>query len=119
MANFPSLPTPSWQFFDQNPVKAQLASPFEFGRSQSRPKHTSTRWKFTIGWQALGQTDYGTLCTFYDTYIGAAFNWTHPITSVVYSVRFGNNDEFPKAKPAGMIGGEFAWEISGIILEQV
>jgi len=119
MANFPSLPTPSWQFFEQKPARAQLLSPFEYGKSQSRPKHTSTRWIFTIGWQALGQTDYATLTTFYSTYIGSEFNWTHPITSTVYAVRFQHEKEFPRAKPAGMIGGEFAWEISGIILEQV
>lgn len=116
---FPSLPTPSWQFFEQKPARAQLMSPFEAGMSQSRPKHTSTRWIFTIGWQALGTTDYATLVAYYDANVGSSFSWTHPITSTVYTVRFGNENELPRAKAAGMVGGEFAWEISGIILEEV
>lgn len=120
MADFPvTLPTPSWQYFDQQPVKAQIKTPFESGKAQSRPKHTSMRWKFTIGWQALTQTQYATLYGFYDDYIGATFNWTHPVTSTVYTVRFGHTDALPKAKPAGFVEGVFSWTISGIILEQI
>ena len=119
MANFPTLPTPSWQYFDQAPSKAQIITPFESGKGQSRPKHTSMRWKFTIGWQALTQTQYATLCEFYDDYIGSTFNWTHPVTSTVYVVRFAHKDGLPEAKASGFIGGVFAWTISGIMLEQI
>lgn len=119
MTDFPTLPTPSWQFFKQTPIKSQIITPFESGKVQSRPRHTSMRWKFTIGWQALTQTDYATLYTFYEDYVGTTFNWTHPITSTVYSVKFAGTDAFTEARPAGMLNGEFAWEISGIELEQV
>jgi len=119
MADFPSLPTPSWQYFSQQPIKSQLITPFESGKAQSRPKHTSMRWRFTIGWQALTQTQYQTLYEFYRDYAGTAFNWTHPVTSTVYSVRFGNENGLPEAVPSGFINGSFAWTVSGIILEQI
>ena len=119
MADFPAtLPTCSWQFFSQTPARAQIMTQFEAGKVQSRPKHTSMRWKFTIGWQALTQTQYAALYAFYNSYIGLTFNWTHPVTAVVYVVRFAHEKELPQAKPAGFINGSFAWEVSGIQLEQ-
>lgn len=119
MTDFPTLPISSWQYFKQQPIKAQLITPFESGKAQSRPKHTSMRWRFTIGWQALTQTQYATLYNFYNTYVGTSFNWTHPVTSTVYVVRFGNTDGLPEAVPSGFIDGTFAWSISGVILEQI
>ena len=117
---FPStLPTPSWQYFSQQPIKAQVTTPFESGKAQSWAKHTSMRWRFIIGWQALTQAQYATLYNFYEANIGSSFSWTHPITSTVYTVRFGNNNGLPEAKPSGFVDGVFAWTVSGIILEEV
>jgi hypothetical protein len=117
MANFPTLPVPSRQFFSQKPVKAQVKTKMEDGTVQSRPQHTRMRWTFTIGWDVLSETDYATLHAFFNTYIGSTFNWTHPITSVTHVVRFVN-DELPEAKHGGHIGGVFGWEMSGIMLEE-
>jgi len=117
MADFPTSPVPSRQFFSQKPIKAQIKTPFESGAGQSRPKHTKMRWTFTIGWDIITQAQYVTLYEFFRDNVGSSFNWTHPISAVVHVVRFAD-DELPEAKHAGHINGVFGWEISGLKLEE-
>ena len=112
-----SLPAPSSDMFRQYPQKGQVKTEFENGAVQSRARATSTRWVFVLGWRALGQTDYATLCTFFDSNLGTTFAWVHPITSVSYTVRF-TEGRLPDAVPSGFTGGETAWQISGLQLEE-
>ena len=118
MVDFPtSLPVPSKQFFSQRLIQKQLKTKMESGAVQSRPQHTSSRWEFTIGWQIVTQTQYAALCTFFTGNIGGTFNWTHPITTTVYVVRFAKG-ELPPAKHGGHVDDVFGWTLSGLILEQ-
>jgi len=116
MSDFPSsLPEPSKGFLRQKFIKAQVLTPYENGVQQSRGKHTSGRWFFTIGWRTLSTTEYGVLKTHFEDNVGGTFNWTHPITSTVYVVRY-LGDELPEATPTGIKDGEQAWQIGGIQL---
>jgi hypothetical protein len=36
----------------------------------------------------MSETDFETLETFFLAYQGSSFNWTHPVSSVVYNCRF-------------------------------
>jgi len=118
MTDWPSsLPDTSREHFLQRPVKAQIKTQFESGAVQSRPKHTSTRWVFTLGWKKLTTTQYATLHAFFTSYIGSTFNFTHPETSTVYVVRFAEG-ELPDASPLGYIDGTFSYTLTGLVLEQ-
>jgi hypothetical protein len=118
MVDFPAtLPVPSKQFFSQRPIQKQLKTKMESGVVQSRAQHTSMRWEFTIGWHIITQTQYAALYEFFTANIGTTFNWSHPITSTVYVVRFSKG-ELPPAKHGGHVAGVFGWTLSGLILEQ-
>lgn len=117
MADWPNIAQVSQDLFAQYKQKGQIRTEFENGAVQSRARATSARWVFLLGWKALGQTDYATLCTFFDNNMAGTFNWTHPVTSMVYVVRF-SEDQLPEARPAGFVNGEQAWTLSGLQLEQ-
>ena len=112
---FPSIRTPS--SISQYPYKAQIKTEFENGKVSSRARATSSRWVFSLSWEALGQTDYATLCTYFNTMQGSTFSWTHPVTSQTFTVRFSEN-QLPEATNSGFIDGEQAWEMSGLKLEE-
>ena len=107
----------SKDYFSQKRRKGQIKTKFENGKVQSRAKETSSKWIFTVGYKGLVQSEYEALYVFFDANIGGTFTWDHPITDVEHTVRFGN-DELPEAKFIGWVGGEEAWDISGIILEE-
>jgi len=117
MANWPSIAQCSSDLFEQYPQRGQVRTEFENGAVQSRARATSTRWVFVLGWRALSQTDYATLCTFFDTNLGTTFSWTHPITSTVYTCRF-SEDRLPPAMFSGFVSGVTAWRMSGLQIEQ-
>ncbi len=117
MANFPITRKPSPQYFSQTAYKAQVRSKFESGAVQSRPRMTSTKLKFSTGWDSLTDTEYASLVTFFNTYQGTTFNWTHPTTATVYVLRF-SDDQLPKTKYIGRMNSENAWSVGPINLEQ-
>jgi len=101
MTDFPStIQTSDWRLFREKPKKRQIKTTFESGHVQSRAGATQMKREFTIGWPSMSRTDYDSLVTFFESYQGTVFNFTHPITSVVYSVRFMEN-ELPEAEPIG------------------
>ena len=110
-------------YFSQKRSKGQIITKFENGKVQSRARETKSRWVFTVGYKGITQTNYALLYNFFDSNIGGTFTWDHPIiktgsVAVQYTVRF-RSDEFPEAKFIGWVDGEEAWDISGIILEEV
>lgn len=100
MTDFPSIQKSDWRLFREKVMKRQIITPFEAGYKQSRAAATQMKREFTIGWPSMLRTDYNLLVTFFDTYQGSTFNFTHPITDVVYEVRF-LDDELPEAEPIG------------------
>jgi hypothetical protein len=100
MADFPSIRTSDWELFKQKKYKRQEITGMESGKVHSRAAHTSSRWIFTTGWNWLTIADYNTLKTFWDTYLGSSFNWTHIWTGSVHVVIFAQ-DEFPEVETLG------------------
>jgi hypothetical protein len=117
MANFPITRKPSPQYFSQSISRPQLKSPFENGAVQSRPRATSSKILFSTGWDAITETEFQALVTFFDTYQGDTFNWTHPTTTTVYVVRFVD-DRLPEAQYVGQLESEDAWSLGPIPLEE-
>lgn len=101
MADFPSIRTSDWELFKERPRKRQIRTSFEAGYIHSRSAATQMKRVFSIGWKWLLRTEYNTLVTFFDTNQGGTFNFTHPISSVVYVVGFVN-DELPDAESIGV-----------------
>lgn len=92
MADWPSIATPAFGMTERV-YKRQLKSEFESGAVQSRPAFTLQKRQWPdLGWNALPNADLVTLQTFFIANQGNSFNWTHPITSVVYICRFMSED---------------------------
>ena len=67
-----------------------IRSPQASGYEQTRPRTTRARRNFGVNYIALPDVDTALVRTFEQTTLrnGAdAFQWTHPITSTVYTVR--------------------------------
>jgi len=90
MASFPSsLPDPEVHGLEEDYNKTAVRTEFEAGYVQSRARFTRARRTWSkIYWTGLSSSDLSTLLTFFNTYQGDSFTWTHPITSVEYTVRF-------------------------------
>lgn len=73
-------------------IKANvLVTAFDSGHEQRRKKG-ATRQTWELTYPALLQKAYDTLKTFWLARLTVeAFTWTHPITKVVYTVRFEND----------------------------
>jgi len=115
MATFPTISLPS--SLEESIRKGHIKRKFEDGTPLSRPKETRARRKFTLGWKALDQDDLDSLTAFFVANIGTTFDWTHSISSESITVRF-EKDELPKAKWIGWRGGEQAYSMNGLILEE-
>jgi len=114
MPDFPSIRTSDWKLFKQFKVKRQEKTPMASGKVQSRAVHTASKWYFTIGWEWLTSADYDTLVTFFDTYLGSTFNWTHIHTDTVHIVRFAD-DVFPEVE---FLGPDYALGPKELKLEE-
>jgi hypothetical protein len=87
MADWPNIPAADFGT-EEKVYKPCVRTPFDGGYSQSRPETTRAIRVFPLGWNSLSEADYQTLDAFFIANQGGAFNWTHPVTSVVYSCRF-------------------------------
>ena len=91
MANFPTLTINPEVPLNENQEDPTIRSKFEGGYELTRPRFTRIRKAWTIKYRLLPAADKVLLDTFFNaTVLGGAdaFNWTNPITSVVYVVRF-------------------------------
>lgn len=87
-----------------------MRTQMEGGYVVSRAKHTRRpRRTFKTGFTGIGAADYATLQNFWDTVRGGSviFDWTDPITNVVWQVRFAEKLVF---KYAG-IGNTRLWDV--------
>lgn len=97
MIYFPNISAPSY------PLKVKiennsLASKFEDGTLQSRPKFTRSRRTFTVSWQSLKQEEYLILDDFIRNvvrYSAETFYWKNPAT---YNIRNGIGEEYVEVR---------------------
>ena len=90
MATWPSISTAS-KLSEKN-KKKQIKTEFEGGYVQSRAHWTREKRIFSMQWDTMTTTDKATLETFFEANLGGSFTWTHPGTSVAYTVRFKDDE---------------------------
>jgi hypothetical protein len=119
MTAWPTLTRqPDVENWDEEQEDPGISTQMEGGYVVSRARYTRTPRKiFTFALIDAPNSDKVALQTFWDTVKGSsdAFEFTHPISAVVYNVRFG---EKPKYKITGP-GTTYRWDITGIKLEEV
>ena len=95
--NFPdTIPNPEYPL-GEDVEDSVLRSNFEDGTVQTRQKFTRVRTTFSVQWGNLPDEHKQTLENFYKTTVkgGAlAFNWTHPQSGQVKTVRFTEPPKF-------------------------
>lgn len=72
--------------------KAQIRTPFEDGSVQSRVKHTRGRGMWELSYTEIFIEDAYAIRDFFYANQGDTFNWTHPVSGVVYEVRFSDDE---------------------------
>ncbi len=86
MSDFPSIRTPGTIRIEH--YKGQVRADFTAGYVHSHAAHTRSRERIYLGWPGLNETDLASLLSHFDSNLGGTFNWTHPLTSVEYVVRY-------------------------------
>ena len=116
MADFPTLSQlpDAEQFSENTTVDPTLRDEFENGSVTTRSKFTASLRQWGILYRFLSNADKQTLVAFQRTvsYGAGSFNWTNPIDSEVYVVRFGEPIDF-KIEPEN--GG--LWRVSFFLVE--
>ncbi|MCR9222928.1 MAG: hypothetical protein NXH70_02565 [Hyphomonas sp.] len=122
MADFPILSKdPDGSSFKQNSENpVVVGGEMEGGYVYTRPRHTRRpRRTFEFKFVDISEIERVSLEDFWDNHFGGsvAFNWTHPITSVVYNVRFDPQMEleFPRSG----YGTNHRWDTGIITLKEV
>ncbi len=91
MAEWPSmLPTPDWDTGDEF-YKPQIRQEFEANYVQSRPTATRGRGRWDLKWGRMLESEYQALKTFFNTYQGCSFTWTHPVAGTTHTCVFSAN----------------------------
>lgn len=89
-----SLPaTPLDGSFSETPIPAYIDDPSDVGAPRRRARFTRTLRQFSFGYMLTTAQKNALEAFFYTTLDGgvSSFNWTHPDTAVVYSVRFARD----------------------------
>ncbi len=103
---FPSIANPVYPLTEEW-EDVSLTSGFEDGSTISRPRFTRSRGKWTLTWNALAEPEYQQLISFWkDTAQGKSqvFQWTHPVSGTVYTVRFDDKQPFKNIAPGWWAG---------------
>jgi phage-related protein len=122
MADFPILTNNfdagSFKESSENPAVA--GGDTEGGYDISRARHTRRpRRTFTFQFADISEAERVILQNFWDARLGGsgAFNWTHPITAVVYNVRFDRQMTMDFSRSG--YGFNHRWDSSTITLKEV
>ncbi|MEW5724398.1 MAG: hypothetical protein AB1896_14905 [Thermodesulfobacteriota bacterium] len=102
MVDFPNIKKPGLVGFEEETVYPQIRSEFESGVVQSRPAFTKARQRWVLRWNALSDSDYSALITFFKANQGNTWNWTHPATSEVFVCRFSEDSIRSKVVAPGL-----------------
>lgn len=115
MADYPTLTVNCSFPLDEEIEDATVRSSSEAGYVHTRPRYTRSRKTFKVVYRCLSNTDKTTLESFVNTTArqgSTAFNWTHPLTNSVYSVRFAEN-----GSPKYSLVAPLLWDVEFIIKE--
>jgi phage-related protein len=122
MADFPIISkdfdASSYKESSENPAVA--SGDTEGGYVYTRPRHTRRpRKTFQFKFVDISETERETIQDFWDARRGGsgAFNWTHPITAVIYNVRFDPETELEFERSG--YANNHRWDSSTIILKEV
>lgn len=91
LPKFPSISAPSYGL-EETVHKAQVRNEFGAGYVQTRPKFTRARHRWPLHWDALPEIEYQQLKAFFIANQGGAFEWTHPLSGVVYVCVFSADE---------------------------
>jgi phage-related protein len=91
MAVFPTLSKGPTQKYTETYMKPSVRTPFDGNYEQTRPKFTRAVNTFTVNFKFIDATDKSTLKTFFAANNGESFDWTNPLDSVTYLVRFADD----------------------------
>lgn len=100
MTAWPSLPNPT-SGMEEEVYKPQIKTEKEANYTQSRPLASRSRRKFSLTWAFMSETNYQTLETFFETYQGTMFTFTHPIKRTTHNCVFSADSIKSKWKSAG------------------
>jgi hypothetical protein len=85
-----TLPAPLYGIKEESYLP-QIRTEMDANYVQSRPRSTRMRRKWTMSF-VLSEAQWATLETFFFTYLGSIFTWSHPVTATTHSCRFtGDN----------------------------
>ena len=95
----------------EEPIDDTITSKSEGGYSQTRPRNTRQRRKFTVN-QIVQNADWEAIKTF-DGIVGgwSIFNWIHPTTGAILQVRFTTR---PKGEPI-RIKNSFLFKVDFVV----
>lgn len=97
MSDFPTLSIGPNYPIKETPEDSTIQSEFDGGYTQTRPRFTRIRKTFELKYDNLiSDSDKSALESFAETVKGGSlsFTWTHPVTSVSYTVRFKKTPEY-------------------------
>lgn len=117
MSDFPTLSTPPVYPLKQSRDGDQfIKSKTEAGYVITRSRYSRARLKFNVSYQNISAADKALLETLIDEVDGEIgyFTWTHPITSVSYTVRF---DKTPEIEAVGHDGSSYYYNTSFDLVE--
>lgn len=92
MNTFPTLDRGAQFPITESYYKPQTKSEFESGHVQSRARATVGKYRWSLTYKSLENSDWTLLLDFFKNNIGALFNWTHPISEDTHIVRFTDNE---------------------------
>lgn len=88
MTSFPTIQAPTVNGLDAETIYKQLSNETDAGYKIRRNRSLRSRDKFSLSWEKIPEIDYISLETFFKANRSTEFTWTHPVTSVAYTVCF-------------------------------
>jgi hypothetical protein len=94
---FPTSPAPEYASTEEYIIPI-VKTESDGNYLRVRRKTTKKRETFTLKFVCL-HSGYDSIRTFFDTWQGTAFTWTHPTTGVVHTVVFGQDKLTRSVRP--------------------
>lgn len=113
MNAFPDIRIPS--AIHPTRIRKTVSATADDGPAVTRPQWTSSKMKFELVWDAIGNDDYETLDTFFDANAGQVFTWANPISGAEYVVRFLDDELSPQFLARGFDAP--IWSLRTVLME--
>jgi len=116
MSAFPTLSRNPEYSLEQSREDTAIKSPKESGKVFTRARFSTDRKRWVIRYELLTSSDATLLDNFEATVrvCADAFTWTHPATSVVYTVRF---ESPPKLVLSGFFDNEYKYSYEATLVQ--